>query len=222
MGLNNIFKAVFNLSMFMILFSSLAALSETVLVVVDMQPKYWYGPKDPDALVVANVQAEVEKAMKKGQAIIFLEYNHYGSTDLRISALVKDNKYPRAYFATKYTDDGSLQVKQIFKEKNIQATKIKVCGINTAYCVLDTVKGLSPSFLDPIKFEIAVLSHACASYVRGGDWGEEGYGDASEEDHVHGLREMDKLEMVRIKNFKPKEKAPELEKATEQKKEVEK
>lgn len=139
------------------------------LVVVDMQT---YFSAANDKSVLQNCKNEVAKAMDKGAAIIFVEFIGCGRT---IPGLVKLTKYyDRVFIVRKDDDDGSREVRKVIKDNKLPANKIKVCGVNTDCCVLETVLGLN-TLMKPSKMK--VLAYACNS----------------EYDHTYGLHLLQKF-----------------------------
>lgn len=125
------------------------------LVVVDMQRAFEASQKPS---VIKNCQSLVAQAMKDKAAVIFLEYMDYGKTYPKITSLTK--KYKKAYKVTKFEDDGSDQTVQQLKKHKLPEQKLRVCGVNTTYCVAATVRGLT-SRLPGAKIE--VIGKACNS-----------------------------------------------------------
>jgi len=54
-------------------------------------------------------------------------------------------------------NDKSKPIQEVLNRSNIYVRQIKVCGVNTEYCVKDTVHGLTKKFHIPIK----VIEKAC-------------------------------------------------------------
>jgi len=154
--------------------------AETLLTVVDMQTDFKTSQYDP---LIGNVKAAIEKAIQKDQPILFLEFEGFGPTDSRLTELVKG--YKKAYFATKYSDDGSRQVKALADQLDSKPTKVKVCGVNASYCVLATVEGILESMKEVEK--VKVLSDAC------GDW--------SPSEYQNGIKMMKLLDRVVLKEL---------------------
>lgn len=125
------------------------------LLIVDMQRAFEASQKPS---VIKNCQSLVAQAMKDKAAVIFLEYKDYGKTHSDITSLTK--KYKKAYQVIKYEDDGSNETVKKLKKCKLPERKLRVCGVNTTYCVAATVKGLT-SQLPGAKIE--VIGKACNS-----------------------------------------------------------
>ncbi len=111
------------------------------LVVVDMQPLFQSSQKETTKTEVDRL---LKKAIEDKAGIIFLEFHRYAETDPALKATVEG--YKRAFFRTKMINDGSSQVVETIKKKSLPKRKIKVCGVNTNYCVRETVAGLLEKF----------------------------------------------------------------------------
>ena len=131
------------------------------LIVVDMQPDF---EASQEPKVLSAVRKEIDLAIKNSWAIIFLEYGRYHgkhqSTDKRLLSLVK--RYDKVFTGIKWVNNGSDVVKKLCSERADTPNKIpehfRVCGVNTAYCVLETVLGLKGDF--PAA-KIEVVRKAC-------------------------------------------------------------
>src|SRR5574339_388350 len=125
------------------------------LVVVDMQSSF---EAANSRRVRENCKREIKRAMDNGAAIIFVEYVGQGPT---IPSLVKPtDDYPRTFITRKDDDDGSREVAKVIRDNNLPGKRIKVCGVNTDCCVLETVSGLV-NRLRSANFE--VMADACNS-----------------------------------------------------------
>lgn len=145
------------------------------LVLVDMQP---YFKAANSRRVRDNCKRELQKAMDRRAAIIFVEFDGCGST---VKSFIKmTNEYDRRFFAHKDLDDGSAEVEEVITTHGLPAKKIKVCGVNTDCCVQATVRGLTARLPSAT---IQVISDACNS-----DWS-----------HPGGLADMKRLRNVTIK-----------------------
>jgi hypothetical protein len=144
------------------------------LVVIDIQPEFEWSARK----VLAPVKQEIHKAMQALQPILFVEYQGSGET------LVKPEVqgYRRHFTATKANDGGSREVQEAIRRFRLPRNNLRVCGVNTDYCVYSTIKGL-----DNPKIE--VVAPACWS-----DW----EGTGSPANHNAGLQRLAKLPNVVI------------------------
>ncbi len=146
------------------------------LVVVDMQSPFTASRKPS---VVKQCQTLIKKAVKDKAAILFVEYQDYGKTDTALTKLAKD--YQRAYHVIKNNDDGSREVIKTINAKRLPKQNLRVCGVNTAYCVLATVLGLTKRLHNT---KIEVVAKACNS--------------CTSTAHSAGLRQMRQISKVKI------------------------
>jgi nicotinamidase-related amidase len=127
------------------------------LVVIDMQPSFT-SAKDPD--VVASVAREIIEAKSNQASIIFLEYVCCFPTLKGLLNLARG--YKNKYRLTKEEDDGSLEIlKHVKRHRNrINTKEFRVCGVNTDYCVLETVSGMLNKLPDS---KIKLVKDACGT-----------------------------------------------------------
>lgn len=123
------------------------------LVVVDMQAKFDTA-NAPN--VRANVAREIKEAMKHDAGIVFLEYFSMGPSlpelvDLTIG-------YQKTYTIIKHSNSGSAECEKIVSHYGLSNKHFKVVGVNTSYCVMETVKGLNILYKESI---IDVVQDAC-------------------------------------------------------------
>lgn len=120
------------------------------LIVVDMQDDFKFS-RDP--AVIKACQREISFAMSRKYGIIFLEFEHAGPTRPEIKSLVQG--YDKAYFATKPDNDGSVEAISLIKQHKLYHNT-RVVGVNTSYCVYETVVGLTN-----YRGTITVVADAC-------------------------------------------------------------
>lgn len=142
------------------------------LVVVDMQDTF---SAANDARVRLNCSKEITKAMSAKAAIIFVEYSGQGPTLPGLTNLTIG--YDLVFTTIKSGNDGSREVESVINDNDLPNDNIKVIGVNTDYCVLETVFGLSEN-MDPAKLQ--VIANAC--------W--------SDYDHHHGLERMSEVSTI--------------------------
>jgi len=120
------------------------------LVVVDMQDTFKFA-KEP--AVIKACQREIKLAIRRNYGIIFLEFEYCGNTISELKNLV--NGYGKAYFAIKSRDDGSREAIELINQHNLYHN-IRIVGVNTSYCVYETVEGLTN-----YHGKITVVADAC-------------------------------------------------------------
>jgi nicotinamidase-related amidase len=106
---------------------------KTALCVVDMQPGF-----GASWACLEGVLREVRLAKKRNAPIIVLEYEGVGPTHYEILKTLSN--YQNVVFASKDENDGSPQAFPILKKFNTNKTRI--VGVNTCFCVMDTILGL--------------------------------------------------------------------------------
>jgi hypothetical protein len=142
------------------------------LVVVDMQAKF---SAANDIRVLIEVEKEILKAMDSKSSIIFVEYRFNGPT---IPSLVQlTDHYNRVFIVRKSNDDGSREVNKVIRDNRLPSRNIRICGVNTDYCVKSTVFGLSKK-IKSAKLE--VIAKACNSNG----------------DHTYGLDRMKEVSKI--------------------------
>lgn len=138
----------------------------SVLIVIDVQP--WY--KKAATLVEDAVVKEIKKAKRNREPIVIVLYGNRTQPTKKLREVLAGHKYIEV---RKNEDDGGLALYAWLvhssnrvsyrltdgQRLNLDAIKrVKVCGVNTAACVIKTVKSLSY-----LRFPIKVLSYACAT-----------------------------------------------------------
>ena len=149
------------------------------LAIVDMQ---WYFGASRKTSVINACKREIKKAMKARAAILFVEYQNCRSTISSFKKMVRDAKYEKFTTVIKDDDDGSDEVMNAIRHMKFPDKRIKVCGVNTCYCVQSTVQGLSRGLT---RTKIEVIADACNA--------------PTEVVHNEGLRAMGRLRNVSIK-----------------------
>jgi nicotinamidase-related amidase len=155
------------------------------LVVVDMQPSF---SAKEEFEVTKNIQREIFSAIYDNAHIVFVEFSYSGPTLPCLLELPSTIGYKKHYVIEKHSNDGSVEVASIIKDKSLPADHIKVTGINTDYCVLATVAGLSRLYPDS---KIEVVEDSCASL-----WDT---ASPNERHHLHGIESMKRYSNVSIK-----------------------
>jgi nicotinamidase-related amidase len=127
------------------------------LCVIDMQD--YFAAAHRNGVRKACIR-EIKKAMRNNAAILFVEYNNYGPTIELLTNLTKSAKYKKTYHVIKYCDGGGYEVTEFIKKNHLPKLNIRVCGVNTDYCVLATVLGINRRWQDT---KIHVVADACDS-----------------------------------------------------------
>ena len=122
-----------------------------VLCVIDMQP---FGFDNSES-IIENVLQLVKTAIINKAFIAIAQFKGCGETHIRIIHEIQ--KYPYKKYIWHNKNDKSKPIQEALTSLNIFVRQIKVCGVNTEYCVKDTVHGLSKKFHIPIK----VIEKAC-------------------------------------------------------------
>jgi nicotinamidase-related amidase len=125
------------------------------LVVIDMQPSF---EASQEKAVLRNCAARIKQAQKDNAAILLVEYEEYGKTDYRLRNLLKT--YDKTKTVIKCDNDGSVEIKRAIIRAKFPKDLLRVCGVNTDYCVYESVKGLTKQMP---KATIEVLTKSCNS-----------------------------------------------------------
>ena len=120
-----------------------------VLCIIDMQPIGFSNSK----LIIENVLDLVREAVVDKAFIVIAQFKGCGETHINI--INELQKYPYKKYVWHNKNDKSKPIQEALK--NIFVRQMKVCGVNTEYCVKDTVHGLAKKFPIPIK----VIEKAC-------------------------------------------------------------
>lgn len=122
-----------------------------VLCIIDMQPESFSN----SIIIIKDVVELVREAIAKKAFIIVAHYNRCGETHIDITNELVN--YPYKHYVWANINDKSCKIKQALIERKVFTRKIQVCGVNTEYCVWETVNGLARKFHAPIK----VIEKAC-------------------------------------------------------------
>jgi nicotinamidase-related amidase len=123
-----------------------------VLCIIDMQPFGFSNSK----LIIENVVQLVRAAMLAKAFIVIAHFRGCGDTHVNIMNELEAYSYKEYVWHNK--NDKSKLIQQILQSRKILVRQIKVCGVNTEYCVKDTVHGLAKRF--PV-IPIQVIEKAC-------------------------------------------------------------
>jgi len=119
------------------------------LILIDLQ-SYFRASKNKT--IRKNVIKEMHQAKRLGNHIMLVEYGGYGSTAKWVSTHLK--KYANTSTVLKFEDDGSDVIINALKKR----THLRVCGVNTNYCVKATVDSLGERLPN---FRVDVVKEAC-------------------------------------------------------------
>jgi nicotinamidase-related amidase len=106
-------------------------------------------------LIIENVLHLVREAVANKAFIVIAQFK--GSGETHINIIHEIQTYPYKEYVWHHKNDKSKPIQEVLNRLTIFVRQIKVCGVNTEYCVKDTVHGLSKKFPIPIK----VIEKAC-------------------------------------------------------------
>jgi nicotinamidase-related amidase len=104
-------------------------------------------------IIIENVLHLVREAIVHKAFIVIAQFKGCGETHRHIINEIQT--YPYKKYVWHHKNDKSKPIQAVLT--NIVVRQMKVCGVNTEYCVKDTVHGLAKKFHIPIK----VIEKAC-------------------------------------------------------------
>lgn len=121
---------------------------QPVLVVVDMQPRFYRASRNP--ATIEAVKQEIIGAKARGEPIIVLEFFLPGitptierTTDEDIVAVLEDASNPALWVLKfKTTVSGANKVLSACREFGFGDGHFRLCGVNTSACVFHTARDL--------------------------------------------------------------------------------
>jgi len=129
------------------------------LVIIDMQDNF-------AAAKYKSVQygciSEIEQAIKRNAPIVFVEYRYSGKTVESLKQLIAAVKYENVHTVTKTTNNGASAINKLLQRKKLPKNHLRVCGVNTDCCVLETIEGFNSMYRNR-NFLIEVVLNACGS-----------------------------------------------------------
>lgn len=157
-------------------FFSWSVFANTALVVIDMQPYFLERGSKANSTVVAGVISAIQEARSGDQTIIIVEYKPHllGQTHQDIIQAVSG--YNKVITLAKYHNDGSSVIKEELVRQRVTLSELKICGLNTSACLMETINGLQNQMSRDVNF--SVLAYACS--------------DSSESDHKKALTRLKK------------------------------
>jgi hypothetical protein len=125
-----------------------------VLAIIDMQGHF---DAANNTFTIQNVLNLIKHAKKFEAYIIIAQFKSAGPTLKIITDAVKF--YPFKSYVTANENDKSKAIFRKLRAQGIHAHTMKICGVNTCYCVYSTIAGLVKlkSFLVNIK----LIKNAC-------------------------------------------------------------
>jgi hypothetical protein len=149
------------------------------LCIIDVQPEFSaaYNKRTQQ-----NCIREIKKAMRDKAAILFVEFlpEIYGPTFPMLTNITK--KYKKVYRVSKGQDNGGYEVVQCLIKNHLPRNKVRVCGVNSDFCVRATVEGVVSNRPNTA---IHVVADACHT-------------DSGAIGHKDGIKKMKELKQVKI------------------------
>jgi nicotinamidase-related amidase len=128
------------------------------LIIVDMQKEFHASRFNR---VQRNIRTEIRKAIKDEAPILFVEYDCYKPTIPSLTKPVKEVSYKKAFHVRKARNDGSQEIDKALRKNKLPRKYLRIMGINTDCCVLETIEGLDGIFQK--NYRIEVVADACDS-----------------------------------------------------------
>ena len=130
----------------------------TTLCIIDMQPFFISSQED---FVIEGVLDQIRLAKQRNAGVVVVRYTHSGKTDDRITDALTG--YDRVVKVNKSTNDGSkVIIKAIKRKHGFSKKRIRICGVNTGFCVYETAAGLAKK-LPGVSIEM--VENACNDTV---------------------------------------------------------
>ena len=144
-----------------------------MLIIIDMQEVF-----DASYGVIDEVLSYIRKSMKRGDKIVLVEYvcGYVKCTKIRgldsecicrthSSIELELDGYKNLIRVFKHQNDGSIEIVNALIDRGLGfPSKVLVCGVNTDFCVRDTIESLATQYGD-ITFKL--LLDACNSSFGG-------------------------------------------------------
>jgi nicotinamidase-related amidase len=128
------------------------------LILIDMQ-KYFAAANN--RRVQLGCRQAIYQAIADNAPIILVEYKGYGGTIRSLTDVISRLKYRRKFVVRKYDNDGADEIFDAIEKNKLPCKKLRLGGINTDCCVLETVFGLVNRY--KLKNNIEVIANACGS-----------------------------------------------------------
>jgi hypothetical protein len=146
------------------------------LIIVDMQKIF---SSSQDAQVQKSCIREIKKAIRDRSVILFVEYAGYDPTIQVLTDIVVQTNYKRVYHVIKRGNDGGKEVIDFLVKHHLPKMNMRVCGVNTDYCVRETINGIKQHLPSA---RINLVADACGS-----NWS-----------HVSGLQQIKQVPNVKV------------------------
>jgi nicotinamidase-related amidase len=143
------------------------------LIIIDIQESFLSKLKDKSK-VINNCRIEINKAIDNKMPVVLVEYNRHGSTINSLKDLLFN--YDQVWTITKNGDSGNRELVNILYDALLPKS-LRVCGINTEFCVYETIFGFL-YLTNKDGYKVKVVAPACDS----------GY------NHLAGLKKFKKLQ----------------------------
>lgn len=122
------------------------------LIIIDMQDDFMKA----GSACLRHVLHEITLAKARGAGIVILEYQDCGKTAKEIRQMLEG--YKNKVTAVKMKNGGGEEFFAVAERKRFNTGKVRVCGVNRAWCVKDTVKELLDKGVD---VEVAINATWC-------------------------------------------------------------
>jgi nicotinamidase-related amidase len=115
-----------------------------IMVIVDMQESF-KAARNED--LQRRIVHAIERQRKLGGPIIVLEYECFGPTVDTIKRALSG--YEKRWYLEKCYDDGGTEVRDCVEAEQLDIREgFFICGVNTAYCVISTARGIEAIYPD--------------------------------------------------------------------------
>lgn len=132
------------------------------LVIIDMQSGFG---ADKIPHTTAAILREIKAAKKNKWGIVTLEYDCHGQTIEPIKREI--GRYRRFVSMEKSRDAGDREVLSAIADYSLPADSLRVCGINAAACVAQTIRGLkaAPLYREKIVAVADGINHLSDGWI---------------------------------------------------------
>lgn len=128
------------------------------LIIVDMQ-EHFLDKLSNTNKVISNCQSEIKRALENNATIIFVEYAGYKPTHYHLTNLVRS--YRKCYSIKKNHDYGQHVIMDLLEKNPEIPRSFRFCGLNTEFCVYETVFGFL--YLTKDQNRVELVAPACDS-----------------------------------------------------------